>query len=155
MKKLILLLFLLTAGYFLFAQVPTDRRPYPDEENQLVGVTNKIQNELWKRVVYNVTIATTNYTINGTNDFVILVRNPVAFLNHIMLPDCTNNAGRFYEIITSGSVNTAVLTNANLQTFEGATNVTATSYTMSSNWVVRVYSTGTNWWVSRLQNGNN
>ncbi len=155
MKTLIISICLLVTVFFAVSQQPAQRRPVPNELDQLVGITNTVQAELWKRVRYNVTVATTNYNIEGTNDFVILIRNGAAHLNHIALPDCTNNAGRFYEIITSGVVNTAVLTNANGQSFEGATNVVATSYTMSSNWVVRAYSTGTNWWVARLQNGNN
>jgi len=152
MKKLVLFLLLLTALYGVaqLAGGRLNRRPYPNEVDQLVGVLGPIGSQ--NNPLMAVTHVTTNYTVTETNGLIV-VRNPVNFLNHIALPNATNNPFRMFEVFVLGN-NTAVLTNADGNTFEGATNVTATSYTLNSNTLARVISTGTNWLVNRIQFGN-
>lgn len=143
------------AAYFGWAQStimrPAGRPPNTTEQRLLSGAYGLVDSF---HPHYNVSMVTTNQTLGDTNS-IVLVRNPVAHLNHINLPNPTNFPGRWFQITTFGVVNTAVLTNSDGGTFEGATNITAASYTMSSNTTVIAVSTGTNYVVLRLATGNN
>jgi hypothetical protein len=159
MNKLLIIPLLLLGAYFGWSQWSTihrlpSRPPTPQEERNLVGTYGLVDSFHPSWNISVVTAAT--HTVNHTNS-IIIVRSPtVDAVNHIILPDCTNNPGRYIRVITAGPRNLAVLTNANSQSIESFTNtVTTAGYSISSNVCVEVVSTGTNWFVVRVATGNN
>ncbi len=159
MKKVFALSFLLLAVYFGWTQSATilrnpGRPPNPAEQKLLVGAYGVLDafHPSW-----NITVVTAaTHTLNDTNAYVVVRSPTVDAVNHIIFPDCTNFAGRFYRIIVAGPRNLAVLTNVNSQSFESFTNINTTAgFAVSSNQVVDVFSTGTNWFVFRVATGNN
>ena len=152
MKKILILAIVSMVAYFAWAQSPTILKPSskaatPTEERLLSGAYGIVDAF---HPAYNVTVVTgATHTLNDTNA-IVFVRGEATVINHIIFPDCTNNRGRWFKIITAGDRSTAVLTNANSQSFEHMTNaVTTAGFSMVSNSVCEVISTGTNWFVIR------
>lgn len=161
MKKLLILTFVGLAAYFAWSQSPypsinkpANREATPSERRLLVGAYGIVDSF---HPSWNITVVTAaTHTVNDTNS-IIIVRSPtVDAVNHIILPDCTNNPGRHIRVIVAGPRNLAVLTNANSQSLESFTNINTTAgFSISSNVVCDVFSTGTNWFVFRVATGNN
>lgn len=157
MKKALILLLVAVGTYFALAQSTIYRNPgrpaNPPEQQLLVGMNGLVDGY---HPTFNVTTVTAaTHTLNTTNSFVF-VRGEATVINHIIFPDCTNYRGRWFQVVTVGDRSLAVLTNANSQSFEHATNtVTTAGFALNSNTVCEVISTGTNWFVLRSQVGNN
>jgi hypothetical protein len=154
MKKILILSFVLVGSYFAWSQFSQPQAAPTADEIRLLSGRNNLLDAY--HPAFNVTTVTAaTHTLNTTNAFVF-VRGEATVINHIIFPDCTNNRGRWFKIITAGDRSLAVLTNANSQSFEHTTNtVTTSGFSMSSNHVCDVISTGTNWFVLRSQVGNN
>lgn len=150
MKKLIAVTVLVGLCLVAFAQEYLNRQPSPEETRRLAGVPFHLASgPLANWLVYG----PSNYQPfalhqDATNHVIF---GSVAPTNvYVIFPDCTQTVGRVFRIVAGDRV-TAILTNANSQTFSDTTNCMDGApggiWTMRTNTAVLVFSRGTNWMV--------
>lgn len=153
-KKLIFPLSLLAVCVgVLLAQTPANRRPTPTELDQLVGVTNNIQDQFEATITSTAQTVTwltnafaTPYTVTATNSL-MLVDLPGS-TNIIDFPAASNYYRRVFEVVTLNTSMARLTNSSQGDTFTDGTNhLNAVFLNINSNRAVRVISVGTNWFV--------